>query len=58
VTNEMKWTILWYEHQSKIWMERAMESERLEKTGHACYAWKQIEMWNKFKEAASAAFDG
>ena len=45
---EMACTALWFEHQKLIWVRRAEESEEKGLKGHACYAWKHVEMWSHF----------
>ena len=45
---QMACTALWFEHQKLIWVRRAEESEEKGLKGHACYAWKHVEMWSHF----------
>lgn len=58
VKNEMKWTVLWFRHHERVWTLRAKESQRTEKEGYACYAWKQADMWNLLASKAEKEFDG
>ena len=39
VKHKMKWTILWFEHQLKVWMDRLNKSME-DKPGHIAYAEK------------------
>lgn len=56
VKNEMRWTILWFEHQSKEWNDRLKESKKKEQWGHIAYAEKQITMWEKFIKEGERGF--
>jgi hypothetical protein len=56
VKSEMDWTIRWFENQQLMWEKNARESIEKQQEGHACYAWKQEEMWSKFKQEAISAF--
>jgi len=56
VENEMRWTVLWFEHHGKLWKERAMKSKQDGKNGHACYAWKQVKMWKRMADNAGETF--
>jgi hypothetical protein len=47
VQHEMEWTVRWFEYQYHVWDGRAEESMEKGQAGHASYAWKQQEMWNK-----------
>src|SRR5712664_3322005 len=44
VQNETRWMHLWLEYHGKIWEGREKESEQEGLKGHACYAWKQVQM--------------
>ena len=56
--NEMHWTVAWFKNQGNIWEQRAETSDRKGQRGHASYAWKQVEMWEKFmKEAEKRVVD-
>jgi hypothetical protein len=54
----MQWTVLWFDHQSREWTRRAMESEGQGREGHKAYAFKQVEMWNKFATEGRHLFAG
>jgi len=56
VMNEMHWTILWFENQRKTWVQRSQNSEEKGQQGQACYAWKQVEMWETLRKAAEREF--
>jgi hypothetical protein len=56
VKNEMTWTTLWFENQRKRWQDRAEKCEEKQQRGHACYAWKQVEMWKAFQLEAESTF--
>src|SRR5882724_9091461 len=47
VQNETRWMHLWLDYHRNIWEERATESEQKGLKGHACYAWKQVWMWER-----------
>lgn len=47
VTNEMRWTGLWFDYQHNVWAGRAEGSSQQGLKGHSCYAWKQAGMWEK-----------
>ena len=42
---EIGWTLLYFETQWEIWVNRALESDGL---GHKAYALKQGAMWERF----------
>jgi hypothetical protein len=50
VKNEMGWTLAWFLHQRKKWEGRVLWAEREGKTGHGCYAAKQVVIWEKMME--------
>ena len=52
VQNETGWMHLWLEYHRKIWEGRAKESEQEGLKGHACYAWKQVRMWERMANEA------
>jgi hypothetical protein len=56
VKNEMRWTVSWFNFQTKKWTDRAEESEKIGQEGHACYAWKQGEMWRSLASKAEGDF--
>ncbi len=56
MTCEMRRTILWFKHQATKWNDRAENSEKGQKWGHAAYAWKQVETWQKLQKNASEEF--
>jgi hypothetical protein len=58
VKHEMKWTVLWFEHQIKEWQDRLDESLKKNKPGHVAYAEKQAAMWKDFKSEADRGFRG
>ena len=53
--HELKWTMLWFDHQKTLWAKRADESEQMVLQGHACYAWKQVQLWEKMAAKTSCA---
>ncbi len=54
----MLWTILWFENQKSEWMRRAARSELEGKEGHEAYAFKQVEMWDRFAKEGRKRFAG
>jgi len=52
VQNETRWMHLWLDYHRNIWEERATESEQKGLKGHACYAWKQVWMWERMANEA------
>ena len=52
VQNETKWMDLWLAYHRNIWEGRAKESEQKGSKGHACYAWKQVRMWERMANEA------
>ena len=58
VKHEMKWTILWFEHQLKEWMDRLNGSIKEDKPGHIAYAEKQVAMWKTFIKEGERSFRG
>jgi hypothetical protein len=57
VKNEMKWTILWFENQSREWNDRLKGSAK-EQSGHIAYAEKQVAMWEMFIREGERGFRG
>jgi hypothetical protein len=57
VKNEMKWTILWFEHQLGEWNDRLKGSAE-EQSGHIAYAEKQVAMWKMFIREGERGFRG
>jgi hypothetical protein len=58
VRSEMRWTILYFEHQREVWDRRAEKSEELGERGHRAYALKQAGMWAKFCTEGQKRFNG
>ena len=58
VQHEMKWTILWFKNQVKVWSIRLSESRRLDEAGKKAYAEKQVAIWNSFVQDAEYNFKG
>lgn len=58
VKNEMKWTILWFEHQLREWNDRLAESKKEGQSGHIAYAEKQVAMWKMFIKEGERGFRG
>src|SRR5882724_276656 len=52
VQNETRWMHLWFVYHRNILEGRAKESEEEGLKGHACYAWKQVRMWEKMANDA------
>ena len=52
VQNETWWMHLWLEYHGKIWEGREKEREQEGLKGHACYAWKQVQMWARMANEA------
>jgi hypothetical protein len=58
VRHEMRWTVLWFEHQMKEWQNRLDESVKENKPGHIAYAEKQVAMWKRFMREGNQGFKG
>ena len=58
VRHEMRWTILWFEHQMKEWKDRLDGSMKESKQGHIAYAEKQVAMWKMFIREGERGFKG
>jgi hypothetical protein len=43
--SEMKWTTLFFDHEKKVWEERALMRGG---DGHKAYAFRQAAMWEQF----------
>ena len=56
VENEMTWMGLWFDYHRKIWDRRGNESKQQGLKGHACYAWKQVWMWEMMAREAREFF--
>lgn len=56
--NEMWWTVLWFQHQTKKWEDLAEEAHTEHKAGHLAYAEKQIAMWKAWGAECEKAFEG
>ena len=56
VRHEMKWTILWFNHQMKKWEDRLKTCVKENKPGHIAYAEKQIAMWKMFVKEGERGF--
>jgi hypothetical protein len=55
VQHEMRWCVLYFEHQMQIWGERAQAATR---EGPRAYAHKQVAMWRNFATDGRRRFDG
>jgi hypothetical protein len=57
VRNEMEWTVAWFENMEYKW-QRRFEKVKGEggMSGHACYAKKQVLMWDKMENEARSTF--
>jgi hypothetical protein len=61
VRHEMKWSILWFEYQSREWndrLKRSMEEAEEGQPGHIAYAEKQVAMWKMFIREGERGFRG
>lgn len=58
VRHEMKWTILWFQHQIKEWKDRLKRSVQENEKGHIAYAEKQVAMWKMFVREGECGFRG
>ena len=56
--HEMSWTVLWFDNQRMKWVGWAKLSEERGQAGHACYAWKQVDMWETMRKEAERSFAG
>ena len=56
IKHEMKWTILWFEHQMKEWQGRLGRGVEEKKPGHVAYAEKQVAMWKRFMRQGEHGF--
>ncbi len=56
IQNETTWMCLWLDYHRDIWEGRANESEEQGLKGHACYAWKQVWMWETIAKEAGEVF--
>jgi hypothetical protein len=56
VKNEMQWTVLWFENQSKLWGERSKREDGQLPEGHKPYAIKEQKLWNSFHQKALERF--
>jgi len=54
--NEMKWTVLWFGTQRRIWEERQGKAAMQQGRGHQAYAAKQVHLWTRFVEGAQEQF--
>jgi hypothetical protein len=54
--NEMKWTVLWFGTQRRIWEERRGKATIQQERGHQAYAAKQVYLWSRFVEDAQREF--
>ena len=52
VQNDTRWMHLWLVSNRNIWEGRATKSEQEGLKGHACYAWKQVWMWERMANEA------
>jgi len=57
VQNETKWMHLWLDYHRNIWEGREKESEQEGLKGHACYAWKQVWMWERMANEAMDVYN-
>jgi hypothetical protein len=54
VSHEMRWCVLYFRHQKKLWLARAEKCRSRE--GHYAYAQKQVKMWEAFEMEALLRF--
>lgn len=54
VKHEMFWTILWFKHQEQEWERRGKKSQ---KPGQQAYAFKQMNVWARFRKSAEESFE-
>jgi hypothetical protein len=54
----MRWTVNWFEHHRKEWIQRSQKSQQMQLPGHTAYAEKQVAMWQQFVDAGNKAFAG
>lgn len=57
VWSEMDWTLRYFQHQGRIWVERTQQAVQGGKLGHAAYAARQGSMWAKFYQQGSRVFE-
>ena len=56
VKHEMQWTILWFQNQANIWMERSEREDGFLPIGHKAYAAKQQKLWSAFQRKSLEQF--
>lgn len=56
VRDEMGNTIRWYERMKRQWERRERESISAKHMGHACYAARKADMWQKLANHARKQF--
>jgi hypothetical protein len=58
VRHEMVWTVKYFQHRKRQWEERriAVSDDGEVATGLQCYAAKQVGLWWRFAEEATAKF--
>jgi hypothetical protein len=56
VRTEMKSTLAWFSYQGIKWRIRAESAMQDGKMGHACYAEKQSQLWEKLGKEAQDYF--
>jgi hypothetical protein len=56
VCHEMKWCVLYFQHQKRMWEGWAQECGM--QAGHKAYAHKQIFLWQRFAEEGEHKFRG
>lgn len=52
----MACTINWFKNESQKWLAIASESNGQTKMGHKAYAYRQADIWEKFREQSYHAF--
>ena len=58
VQNEMKFIVLWFQHQKWEWERRQNGSKADGCEGHRIYACRQVDLWQRFEERAKKQFRG
>ncbi|EGO04379.1 hypothetical protein SERLA73DRAFT_43468, partial [Serpula lacrymans var. lacrymans S7.3] len=53
---KMKWTVQYFQHQTKGWKDFQDANKMEAKPSHVVYAERQIIMWNQFSEQAKDSF--
>jgi hypothetical protein len=56
VGHEMKWTVQYYMHQSRIWNDRIIVAREMGENGAAAYASRKKAIWGQMAAAAKKQF--